>query len=90
MRLLYVAVVASLVSMILIGSYMNTLSGNKRALIQPAINNMREFGDIVKKGDALLDIFKKYRTEMWQLLPVKVSARSSGQGAAHRKSLESS
>ena len=91
MRLLYVAVVASLVSMILIGSYLNTPAGIKRALNGSGVNNMREFGDIVKKGDVLFGIFRKYKTEMWQLLPVKkVSANGHGQGDVRSKSLLSS
>jgi hypothetical protein len=52
---------------------------------------MREFGDIVKKGDVLFGIFRKYKTEMWQLLPVKkVSANGHGQGDVRSKSLLSS
>jgi len=42
MRLLYVAVVASLVSMILIGSYLYTPAGLKTAVIRPVTENIRE------------------------------------------------
>jgi hypothetical protein len=64
MRLLYVTVVASLVSMILIGSYFYTPAGIKAAVIQPATENVRENKSVVKRGDAFFDIFKKYKTDI--------------------------
>ncbi len=71
MRLLYVAVVASLVSMILIGSYLYTPAGLKTAVIRPVTENIREIRGAVKKGDAISDIFMKYKEDLWQLLQIK-------------------
>ena len=71
MRLLYVAVVASLVSMILIGSYLYTPAGLKTAVIRPVTENIREISGAVKKGDAISDIFRKYKEDLWQLLQIK-------------------
>lgn len=73
MRLLYVTVVASLVSMILIGSYLYTPAGLKTAAIRPLTANIR---GVVKKGDSLSDIFRKYKTDIWQLLQVKKASAS--------------
>jgi hypothetical protein len=53
MRLLYVTVVVSLVSMILIGSYLYAPAGLKAAAIQPVTENISEINGVVKRGDAL-------------------------------------
>jgi hypothetical protein len=91
MRLLYVAVVASLVSMILIGSYLNTLAGTDRVSLRPMIKNVREFGDMVKAKDVLFGIFKKYKTGVWQLFPLgKELAAGRGQSDSQRRVLLSS
>jgi hypothetical protein len=76
MRLLYVTVVASLVSMILIGSYLYTPTGMKTALIRPVTENIREVGETVKKGDTLSGILRKYKTDIWQLLQIKKASAS--------------
>ncbi|MFH1079169.1 MAG: LysM peptidoglycan-binding domain-containing protein [Pseudomonadota bacterium] len=76
MRLLYVAVVASLVSMILIGSYLCTPAGLKTAALRPVTENIREIRESVKKGDTLSDIFRKYKTDLWQLLQIKKASAS--------------
>jgi hypothetical protein len=76
MRLLYVTVVASLVSMILIGSYLYTPTGMKTALIRPVTENIREVGETVKKGDTLSGILRKYKMDIWQLLQIKKASAS--------------
>jgi hypothetical protein len=76
MRLLYVAVVASLVSMILIGSYLYTPAGLKTAAMRPLTSNIREVSGDAKKGDTLSDIFRKYKTDIWQLLQIKKASAS--------------
>jgi hypothetical protein len=76
MRLLYVTVVASLVSMILIGSYLYTPAGMKTALVRPVTENIRDIGGAVNKGDALSDILRKYKTDIWQLLQIKKASAS--------------
>lgn len=68
MRLLYVTVVASLVSMILIGGYYYPPAGLKSAAIRPLMENIREIGGAVKKGDTIPDRFRKYKTDILQLL----------------------
>jgi hypothetical protein len=76
MRLLYVTVVASLVSIILIGSYLYTPVGLKTAAIRPLTSNIRELRGDVRKGDTLSDIFRKYKTDIWQLLQIKKASAS--------------
>ncbi|MBA4396786.1 MAG: hypothetical protein C0394_05320 [Syntrophus sp. (in: bacteria)] len=76
MRLLYVTVVASLVSMILIGSYLYTPAGLKTTIFRPVTENIRDIGGDVKKGDALSDLFRKYKTDIWQLLQIKKASAS--------------
>jgi hypothetical protein len=76
MRLLYVTVVASLVSMIIIGSYLYAPAGLKTAMVRPATDNIRALGGTVKKGDSLSDIFRKYKTDIWQLLQIKKASAS--------------
>lgn len=71
MRLLYVTVVVSLVSMILIGSYLCTPTRLKAAVIRPAMENAREIREGLKKNDTLFDWFKKYKTDMERLLQAK-------------------
>ena len=72
MRLLYVTVVISLVSMILIGSYLYApAAGLKTAVIQPSTENVKEINGIVKRGDAFFDIFRKYKTDMEKFLQAK-------------------
>lgn len=71
MRLLYVTVVVSLVSMILIGSYLYAPAGLKAAAIQPMTENISEINGVVKRGDALFDIFRKYKMDMEKFLQVK-------------------
>jgi hypothetical protein len=79
MRLLYVTVVASLVSMILIGSYLYAPAGLKAAVIPPVTENISEINGVVKRGDALFDIFRKYKIDMEKFLQVKkASANSEG------------
>ncbi len=76
MRLLYITVVASLVSMILIGSYLYTPAGLKTALLRPVTENIRDVGGAVKKGDTLSDMLRKYKTDIWQLLQIKKASAS--------------
>lgn len=76
MRLIYVTVVASLVAMILIGSYLYTPAGLKTAMIRPVTENIRERGGAVKKGNTLSDILRKYKTDIWQLLQIKKASAS--------------
>ena len=76
MRLLYVTVVASLVSIILFGSYLYTPAGLKTAALRPVMSNIREFREEVKKRDTLLDLYKKYKTDIWQLLQIKKASAS--------------
>jgi hypothetical protein len=71
MRLLYVTVVVSLVCMILIGSYLYAPAGLKAAAIQPVTENISEISGVVKRGDALFDIFGKYKIDMEKFLQVK-------------------
>lgn len=71
MRFLYVTVVVSLVSMILIGTYLYTPARLKAAVSQPAMEKVREIKDIPRKGDALLDIFRKYKADMEKFLQAK-------------------
>lgn len=86
MRLLYVAVVASLVSMILIGSYLNTPACISKASLRPLIKNVREFGEMIKNKDVLFGIFKKYKTGVWQLFPVgNELAAGRGQSEMRRR-----
>lgn len=72
MRLLYVTVVVSLVSMIVIGSHLYApAAGLKTAVIQPATENVREINWFVKRGDTVFDIFRKYKTDIEKLLQGK-------------------
>jgi hypothetical protein len=71
MRLLYITVVVSLVSMILIGSYLYAPAGLKAAVIQPVTENISEINGVVKRGDALFDIFRKYKIDMERFLQIK-------------------
>lgn len=71
MRLLYVTVVVSLVSMILIGSYLRAPAGLKTAAIQPVTENISEIKGVVRRGDTLFDIFRKYKIDMEKFLQVK-------------------
>jgi hypothetical protein len=71
MRLLYVTVVISLVSMILIGSYLYAPAGLKTAAIHPVMENISEINGVVKRGDTLFDIFRKYKIDMEKFLQVK-------------------
>lgn len=72
MRLLYVTVVVSLVSMIVIGSYLYApAAGLKMAVIQPATENIKEINGVVKRGDTLLDIFRKYKEDMEKFIQAK-------------------
>lgn len=74
MRLLYVTVVVSLVSMILIGSYLYAPTGLKTAAVQPVTENISEIKGVVKRGDTLFDIFRKYKIDMEKFLHVKKAA----------------
>lgn len=74
MRLIYVTVVASLVSIILIGSYLNTPAGLRIAAIRPLTENIR---GAVNKNDTLSDILRKYKTDLWQLLQIKKASAST-------------
>lgn len=71
MRLLYVTVVASLVSMILIGSYLYTPAVLKAAVVQPATENVGEIKGVAKRSDAFFDIFRKYKTDIDKFLQAK-------------------
>jgi hypothetical protein len=71
MRLLYVAVVVTLVSMILIGSYLYAPAGLKAAAIQPPMENARENKGLVKRGDVFFNLFTKYKTDMEKFLQLK-------------------
>jgi len=71
MRLLYVTVVVSLVSMILIGSYLYAPAGLKTAAIQSPPEHAREGKDVVKRGETLFNLFAKYKTDMEKFLHVK-------------------
>jgi hypothetical protein len=71
MRLLYVTVVVSLVTMILIGSYLYAPAGLKTVMIQPETENVGEIKGVVKRGDTLFDIFRKYKMDMEKFLQAK-------------------
>jgi len=71
MRLLYVTVVASLVLMILIGGYLYTPAGLKAAVIPPATENVGQVRGVVKRGDALFDIFRNYKKDIEKFLQAK-------------------
>lgn len=71
MRLLYVTVVASLVSMILIGSYLYAPTGLRAAAIQTPMENARENKGLVKRGDTFFNLFTKYKTDMEKFLQLK-------------------
>jgi hypothetical protein len=73
MRLLYVAVVVSVVSMIMIGSFMYSPSALKTALNRPLAKNLRQ---VINKGDTLSEKVQKYKTELWQLFQVKKASAS--------------
>lgn len=71
MRLLYITVVVSLVTMILIGSYLYAPAGLKAAVTQPATENVREINGVSKRGDTFFDVFRKYKTDMEKFLQAK-------------------
>jgi hypothetical protein len=71
MRLIYVTVVISLVSMILIGSYLYAPAGLRAANVKPALENVGEIKTVSKKGETLFDIFRKYKTDVGHFLQAK-------------------
>jgi hypothetical protein len=71
MRLIYVTVVISLVSMILIGSYLYAPAGLKAATAKPASENVGEIKNVSKKGETLFDFFMKYKKDVGNFLQAK-------------------
>jgi hypothetical protein len=71
MRLLYATVVISLVSMILIGSYLYVPAGMKSAMTPYSAENARENKTIAKRTDALYNLVMKYKTDMEKFLHIK-------------------
>ncbi len=79
MRLLYVAVVISLVSMMLVGSYLHAPAGLKTAAVLPLTEKISDINGVVKRSDTLFDIFRKFKIDVEKFLQVKkASANREG------------